>query len=154
MNAEERSSIAGLGIERASASNSWIGIEDEFASAERSDIDERTQTCIDHDLSGEALEGMTEERWAKIRKRAAWLADKFVRQRSSNGSLRCDDCGFDPAGRPKLEGVQPRSLFDVHHKYPLEEGRRYTTVADFALLCPTCHRIAHALIRLRRTVPA
>ncbi len=27
------------------------------------------------------------------------------------------------------------------------EGLRYTTAKDFALLCPTCHRVEHARIR-------
>lgn len=37
---------------------------------------------------------------------------------------------------------------DVHHKYPLDDGLRQTTLADFCLLCPNCHRFVHALMRL------
>jgi type I restriction enzyme, R subunit len=33
---------------------------------------------------------------------------------------------------------------------PLDEGVRYTTLLDFSLLCPTCHRFVHALARARR----
>jgi predicted HNH restriction endonuclease len=35
-------------------------------------------------------------------------------------------------------------LFDSHHLFPLSLGERKTcAVLDFAVLCPTCHRIAH-----------
>lgn len=46
---------------------------------------------------------------------------------------------------PKI--VNPRSLLDVHHKNPLDEGERYTTIRDFALLCPTCHRVEHQRLK-------
>jgi 5-methylcytosine-specific restriction protein A len=91
---------------------------------------------------------MTDERRAKVRKRAAWLADRFVVLRSKAGTLHCDDCKFDPRAAFPSGGVKPRSLLDVHHKRPIEEGVRYTTVDDLALLCPTCHRIEHARMKL------
>jgi predicted HNH restriction endonuclease len=30
---------------------------------------------------------------------------------------------------------------------PLDEGVRYTTQADFCLVCPNCHRFMHRLAR-------
>ena len=60
-------------------------------------------------------------------------------------TISYDHFAFDPKNKPELAGIRPRSLLDVHHRNPLEEGVRYTTTADFALLCPTCHRIEHAL---------
>jgi 5-methylcytosine-specific restriction protein A len=146
---EQRASIAMLELEPLVASNARIGIEDEFPLAEASQIDRRTQQLIDRDLNDRALEGQSEERRAKLRRRAAWLADKFILQRQRAGTLACDHCTFDPQGRNDLRGVRPRSLLDVHHRFPLEEGVRYTTVADFALLCPTCHRIEHAMLALK-----
>jgi len=43
--------------------------------------------------------------------------------------------------------VKARSLLDVHHMNPLDEGVRYTTEADFCLVCPNCHRFMHRLAR-------
>ncbi|MGY6661651.1 MAG: HNH endonuclease [Glycocaulis sp.] len=148
LNDAERASLADLDLEPVAASNAWIAIEDEFQNAELSDIPKRTEREIERDMAGNALEGMTEERKAKVRKRAAWLADRFVRDRIKAETLICDACGFDPARCFPGSGVRPRSLIDVHHKHPLEEGVRYTTVRDFALLCPTCHRIEHARMKL------
>jgi 5-methylcytosine-specific restriction protein A len=48
-----------------------------------------------------------------------------------------------------VTGVSGGSLLEVHHKNPLDEGVRYTTVLDFALPCPTCHRFTHALLRAK-----
>jgi len=79
---------------------------------------------------------------------AAWLADRFVILRSNAGTLHCDDCKFDPRLAFPSGGVKPRCLLDVHHKHPIEEGVRYTTIDDLALLCPTCHRIEHARMKL------
>jgi 5-methylcytosine-specific restriction protein A len=148
LNDAEQASLADLDLEPVTANNAWIAIEDEFQNAELSDIPKQTERDIERDLAGNALEGMTEERKARVRKRAAWLADRFVRSRMKAGTLTCDECGFDPAQCFPGGGVRPRSLIDVHHKHPLEEGVRYTTVRDFALLCPTCHRIEHARMKL------
>jgi 5-methylcytosine-specific restriction protein A len=95
---------------------------------------------------------MTEERRAKIRRRAGWIADNFIRMRRNARTLYCDACGFDPAKvlDPKL--VNPRTILDVHHKNPLHEGIRYTTIKDFSLLCPTCHRVEHQ--RLKYKIPS
>ena len=144
---EERATIGPLELEPRPARNAYIGIEDEFDAAMRSEINKQTRRSIGQDISEAAIEGMTQDRWAKIRLRAMWIADKFIIKRRKSGSLFCDACGFDPASRPDLSGIKPRSLLDVHHRDPLAEGKRYTTIADFELLCPTCHRIAHAKLR-------
>jgi 5-methylcytosine-specific restriction protein A len=144
---EERELIDDLEIEPVESGNAWIGIEDEFVSAERSEINPDTERAIGRDLVG--LEGMDHERLAKVKRRAAWIADKFIIERQRVGNLACDDCAFDPSKLAAEVGVKPRGLLDVHHKNPLDEGIRYTTTADFALLCPTCHRVEH--VRLRRS---
>lgn len=149
LNDAERSLIADLEIEPVASANAWIGIEDEFPSAELSIIDPKTQRLINRDLA--ALEGIEEEeRLGKIKKRAAWLADRFIRHRLNEGTLSCDHCKFDPADLADELSVKPRGFLDVHHNNPLDEGVRYTTIADFSLLCPTCHRIEH--VRLRKGV--
>jgi 5-methylcytosine-specific restriction protein A len=136
-----------LELVRRNAANARIGVEDEFELAERSQINANTQRLVNEDFWLGALEGLTEEYVARLRKRAAWIADKFIRQRQREGKLFCDDCGFDPAKVLDPMIAKPRSMLDVHHKNPLEEGIRYTQVGDFALLCPTCHRVEHQRLK-------
>ncbi|MCR9147447.1 MAG: HNH endonuclease [Rhodobacteraceae bacterium] len=148
LNEEERAALADLEIEQRPAANAWIGIEDEFVLAEASEIDDRIRRAIERDLSDGALEGIEVERRVKVRKRAAWLAQEFVKRRRREKTLHCDACEFDPSTVSGIEGINPRSLLDVHHMHPLDEGARYTTIKDFAMLCPTCHRVEHARIKV------
>ncbi|WP_081724561.1 HNH endonuclease [Asticcacaulis sp. YBE204] len=143
-----RNCIADLEIVEQTSKNAWVAIEDEFEIARRSEINPRMIELINGDLG--AMEGLNEERRALVRRRAAWLGDKFVRERQRAGPLRCDDCGFDPTHKLSPDQIKPRSLLDVHHKNPLAEGVRLTTVADFALLCPTCHRVEHARLKIAK----
>ncbi|GLI95309.1 hypothetical protein LMG27198_43010 [Methylocystis echinoides] len=145
LNDDERAQIATLEIEPRIASNAWIGVDDEIAMADRSDINPQTQRLINADFAFAALEGVTEEKKAMLRKRAAWIADKFVRARIRAGRLICDSCGFDPSRKIAGTKVTARSLLDVHHINPLDEGVRYTSEADFCLVCPSCHRFMHRL---------
>ena len=147
LNEEHREALRHLELKRRNAPNAWIGIEDEFALAERSEINAKTLKQINADLSDAALEGMTEEQKCRVRRRAAWIADKFIKARQKRGSLFCDDCGFDPSTVLDPKIASPRSVLDVHHKHPLDEGVRYTQVNDFALLCPTCHRVEHQRLK-------
>lgn len=147
---EARAAIASLEIKPVHAPNFTIAIEDEFEMAERSELSRKSERLIQIDLDG-ALEGETAERRAKIRRRAVWLADKFVNQRTRAERLQCDQCGFDPVKLTDGDTLNARSCFDVHHIAPLEEGIRHTTTADFVLLCPTCHRIEHLRIRAKRS---
>lgn len=64
----------------------------------------------------------------------------------------CEACGLDPAVHYGLSGTVQleRMPVDVHHLAPLstiEEGKKvaYVVPDDFAVLCPTCHRVAHML---------
>jgi 5-methylcytosine-specific restriction protein A len=147
LNESERLAIADRQLRPRTTLNALIGIEDDIAAAERSEIDGKVSREIDTDLKSSAMEGMTEEQRRKVRLRAAWLANRFVIHRQKTGRLTCDRCSFDP--RTLIDGspVRARSLMDVHHANPMDEGRRVTTFADFAMLCPTCHRFEHALLR-------
>ncbi|MFZ1007048.1 MAG: HNH endonuclease [Candidatus Sulfotelmatobacter sp.] len=151
LNDEERSQIADLAIEPRPTANAWIGIADEMVMAVQSEINPQTQRLIDQDLNVSAMEGLTEKQKAMVRKRAAWLADRFIREKDRAGELVCESCGFDPVSRISGTAVKARSLLDVHHINPLDEGVRYTTLSDFCLLCPLCHRFAHALARSMKT---
>jgi 5-methylcytosine-specific restriction enzyme A len=147
LNDEERAAIEELPLVPRVTLNAWIGIEDEIVAAERCEIDKKIARDIEIDLKGVAMEGMSTEQRTKIRLRSAWLAQKFVIQRQKAGTLTCDKCSFDPTTLINGTAVRPRSLLDVHHKHPLDEGVRVTTLADFSLLCPTCHRFEHAMLR-------
>lgn len=75
--------------------------------------------------------------WTRQRKaeRDRELAKAAKRRATRAGRIECEACGFRD-GEP--------SMFDAHHKHPLEAGERVTRVEDLAVLCPTCHRWAHA----------
>ena len=148
LNDEDRAKLAALVITPRPALNAWVAIEDEAVMAAGSEISEKVERDIGRDLTASAVEGLTEEQRSKVRLRAAWLADSFLRQRRRAGTLTCDECAFDPTKRVAGTRVQPRTLLDVHHRNPLAEGQRYTTTLDFELLCPTCHRFKHAVMRL------
>jgi 5-methylcytosine-specific restriction protein A len=143
----ERMQIADLAIETKLAQSAWIAIEDDIAKAEGSQIDPATERGINHDLKQSAPEGMTDEQWRKVRKRAAWLADSYARQRKRDNQLVCDNCDFDALITATGTPITPRALLDVHHMNPLDEGVRVTNFSDLCLLCPTCHRFMHALAR-------
>lgn len=144
---EHRSRIADLEIVRQDAINAYIALEDEFEFAERSDLSGRLAKLINIDLDSAGWEGETDERSTKVRRRAAWLANKFWMSRVRHDKTQCDLCHFDPKSVVDGTTLKIRSIMDVHHTRPLEEGRRYTTIDDFALLCPTCHRLEHMHLR-------
>lgn len=50
----------------------------------------------------------------------------------------CEACGYGPPA------ILRRRVLQVHHVVPVAQGGT-TTVTNLAVLCPTCHRIAHAL---------
>ncbi|SDR29364.1 HNH endonuclease [Rhizobiales bacterium GAS113] len=59
-----------------------------------------------------------------------------ARNRATNGGvLICEACGFSDPLDP---------MFDAHHQQPLAAGVRESRVDDLVVLCPTCHRWAHA----------
>lgn len=122
---EARAQIANLEIEQRIAPNANIEIDAEILKAELSDISDENLCGIKNDLAN-AMEGETEERKIKLKKRAAWLADRFAKMRKKQGKLQCDDCGFDPKNLGGIPEIKQRSCFDVHHKYPLAEGVRKT----------------------------
>ena len=43
--------------------------------------------------------------------------------------------------------VKDVSQLEVHHRDPIAEGQRRTTLADVTILCANCHRLAHARLR-------
>ncbi len=150
LNFEERQAIASLKIFMRAVSNAKIAIEDDFRKSEGSEIDPRIEESIYADLECIAIEGETKEYVAKVKKRAAWLANEFIREKQNKGLLFCEQCGFNPKDKIQDSAISLRTLLDVHHKDPLAEGKRETKICDFALLCPTCHRFEHAMINAQK----
>lgn len=60
---------------------------------------------------------------------------KDLNRSSNNGVIVCEACSFADA---------TNGMFDAHHLRPLAAGERQSRIDDFAVLCPTCHRWAHA----------
>ena len=52
--------------------------------------------------------------------------------------IKCSRCSFVPTVMCQL---------DVHHKHPIAEGVRRTTLNDLIVLCANCHRRAHFELR-------
>jgi len=62
-------------------------------------------------------------------------AEVKERNRAANGGLvTCEGCGFADSEAGYL---------DAHHLVPLAVEARISTPSDFAVLCPTCHRVVH-----------
>jgi len=122
--------------------NNWQTIEQEAEWAAHSDVDPRIRACIEEDLAPlKASEGESERRLVWIRQRAAWLAQKFITQRQRNNKMHCDDCVR--ATLERYPDIRPRALLQAHHKQPLAEGKRITTIDDYTLLCLPCHKAWH-----------
>ena len=77
--------------------------------------------------------------WTKQQKveRKSRHADDAMRlnRRRHGGWIKCEACGFKD---------KERAMFDAHHLSPLVLGERESLVSDLVVLCPTCHRWAHA----------
>jgi 5-methylcytosine-specific restriction protein A len=64
--------------------------------------------------------------------------------RTQHNRLMCEACGCDPATRYNDPAAD--SIIECHHKVPLSELQpgTATTQASLTLVCPNCHRLAHA----------
>lgn len=86
---------------------------------------------------GKEIWKTTKARERDLRLRKAALDQN--RQRNG-GLLACEACDFSDSRS---------ALFDAHHMTPLAVGLRVSRVDDLAVLCPTCHRIAHFIVEDR-----
>lgn len=100
--------------------------------------DENKLTSVASLLPGKTSgeEGKRLRKEASILERDPGLAQAAKRANDSKNGGRCvcEGCGF-----ANVES----SLFDAHHLVPLSIKVRRTVLSDFAVLCPTCHRICH-----------
>ncbi len=82
-------------------------------------------------------EGKKVWRKQKKRERCRQLATAAIKRNKekNGGRIRCEACRLTD---------EDRSMFDAHHLNSVAAGERVTNVNDIAVLCPTCHRWAHA----------
>jgi len=93
-------------------------------------------------------EGEVQSRPHRRRERARGMRRKALDKAKRSGALRCEAC----CRSERLSfGSAAESEFEVHHRKPLSEaaGMVRTRVADLAVMCASCHRLIHALMRGR-----
>jgi predicted HNH restriction endonuclease len=61
--------------------------------------------------------------------------------------LTCQGCGFSPPRELSVGLPLKGTVVEVHHRNPVAEGERETTLQDLVTLCPTCHRLLPAIGR-------
>jgi hypothetical protein len=122
-------------------------------------IPNNIKVLMDRDLPDSVLEGLSVVRRLKVRHRSAMIAIAFKKQREKGGKLQCDECQgdasqLDPTGRLTGKSIHNRSMFDAHHKNPMFAGERVTSISDFLLLCPNCHRMEHLIFSADQKIAA
>jgi len=65
---------------------------------------------------------------------------KLIAKKAAAATLACEVCGFDFEA---TYGALGRGFMECHHLKPPAEGIRRTALADLALMCSNCHRMAH-----------
>ena len=90
----------------------------------------------------EGEEGGVVMRLHKRYERDRRLVKEKLFDAQSNGAVSCEVCGFD---FEKKYGVLGANFIEVHHIKPLHTVKpgTKTKLADLALLCSNCHRMAH-----------
>lgn len=90
-----------------------------------------------------AVEGGVRLAWHLVAERDAGIvAAKKADTLAKTGALSCEVCGFDFRRR---YGERGNGFCEVHHLNPLSEraGPEETSLADLAIICSNCHRMAH-----------
>jgi 5-methylcytosine-specific restriction protein A len=86
-------------------------------------------------------EGRISYRIHRRRERDPRLRKNKLRAMLRSGGLHCEACDADLEGR---YGTSDACVYECHHLVPLSvTGETVNGISDVALLCPTCHRIAH-----------
>ncbi len=89
-------------------------------------------------------EGRVTYRLHRQRERDRSLREKKLKQVSARlGQLLCEACNKDLA---LIYGEIGPLVYECHHLQPLHvTGETVTSLEDVAILCPTCHRVAHRI---------
>jgi len=110
------------------------------------DHSQEFQNSVDDEdeMASEHQEGQIVVRMHKTRERDPQLATKKKNSiLKLSGFLSCQACGIN---FEKAFGSSQFNVYECHHILPLHTtGDTKTSINDLALLCPTCHRIAHRI---------
>lgn len=107
---------------------------------------EHQNEIVDY-IDREYLEGDVKHKAHRHRERSPKLRKDLLKKRKSQGGLECDICGYNGEG---LSEDIVDSAFEAHHVKPLQEceGQQNTKLSDMSLLCATCHRLLHRLMKV------
>jgi predicted HNH restriction endonuclease len=81
-------------------------------------------------------EGFTKE----IIQEVTYRNQKIVTLAKDQNGTICEVCKFDFA---KTYGAYGEGFIEMHHIYPINKGRRKTTIEDLRPVCANCHRMLH-----------
>ncbi|WP_374469940.1 HNH endonuclease [Phenylobacterium sp.] len=97
----------------------------------------KAQLCFSLYPKVSATEGKRRYKLAQDVERSSQVSReaKRLNKERNGGVLVCEACNFADADS---------RLFDAHHLIPIAVGERETHVGHLAVLCPRCHRWAHA----------
>ena len=100
----------------------------------------------------EAPEGRILYRIHKLRERRRGFRSRVLtRVQRRWGDLRCEACGVRLPTEARTDPVAI-SIFEVHHLVAIARvAEAPTKLDDLVLLCASCHRLIHALMRSQRT---
>lgn len=96
-----------------------------------------------HDEPSQSKEGELRLVEHLLRERDPRLArEKKDASRTASGDLVCEACGLNPR---LVYSASHRDVCEVHHRRALSNSATpvTTTLADLAILCPSCHRAIH-----------
>ena len=115
--------------------------------AQRRELKEFMEILVpDIELVGAEGAVKTELKWHKKRERDKNFVNKYKLKYSN--IKRCPACNLDIM---KEYAIRPIEVLELHHIAPLSQNKtdrnRKLTEDDVVLLCPTCHRVIHKLMR-------
>lgn len=155
-----RAAATGKGLKNVSKIDRevWqeLGDKPELVSALAKEIKANVQLIVASEQQSEAvdyidreyLEGDIKHKAHRHRERHPKLRKDLLNKRRLQANVACDICGYDGRGLPE-EIIE--SAFEAHHVKPLQEsdGQQSTKLSDMSLLCATCHRLLHRLMKVK-----
>jgi predicted HNH restriction endonuclease len=125
-------------LERQRMDGTWA-----YRSTQRTRTSSVTPAAGLPDIEFSAMEGNRKLVTHLQRERNPQLAvEKRKAVLATTKRLACECCGFE--ARTRFHDIES-PIVEVHHRNKLgsQEGAKKTSLADLAILCPTCHRAIH-----------
>lgn len=76
----------------------------------------------------------------QIIKEVTYRNKKIVALAKEHHGTICEVCDFDFA---KIYGSHGEGFIEMHHLFPIAEGKRKTSIEDLRPVCANCHRMLH-----------